>query len=271
MPDRAGDASSDSRPFNQKDVEIDNKFLRVVGYGGPRMQLNKTESNNCHFTGASSGDKSCAPARIQLSVDDPAVSLAGTETAVKRSVDLLLLWWMALGAPWPWAKGAFTAGQHIWIGVKYQLTASGAYMELPPDYLDELATMLKPFAEGKGHVDTRMAHNVACKASRLSAIVPWAGPFVGAFWGALKGAANAASRGDREAPPGRMASRRFASAAMWLRDLISGSKGLAPLRRIVRPFPDGSRPSGDVAIFDASPWGAERFGFETAWSTSSSL
>ena len=34
-----------------------------------------------------------------------------------------------------------------------------------------------------------------------------------------------------------------------------GAEGLAPLRRLVRPAPDGAKPSGDVVIFDASPWG----------------
>ena len=60
-----------------------------------------------------------APGRLQLYVDDPALVAWGTLGQRSLSFSLVVLWWMVLGIPLSWTKGAVYAAQqiHRWIGV----------------------------------------------------------------------------------------------------------------------------------------------------------
>ena len=58
-----------------------------------------------------------AQGRIQLYVDDPIVTITGSEAQRQLSVDILLLWWLCLGVPLAWRKGTLCPATHphTWI------------------------------------------------------------------------------------------------------------------------------------------------------------
>ena len=71
------------------------------------------------------------------------------------SIDLLLLWWLALGVPMAWSKGKVTDAflEYIWIGVVYNALNNGlARLSLPNPFVYRLLTDLVPFCKDKGHV-----------------------------------------------------------------------------------------------------------------------
>ena len=75
-------------------------------------------------------------------------------------------------------------------------------------------------------------------------------------------AEHAAASARPEAPPGRVAIRRFTAAAAWVRALIRGA--VLPLTREVHRRPDLRRlPAAPVHVeFDASLWGGGAILFE---------
>jgi hypothetical protein len=78
---------------------------------------------------------SWGPAAVQVYVDDPAIVVSGSSAQQSTSIDLAILWWLVLGIPLSWRKGAVHAAteQHVWIGVEFRLLRSGvAQMTLPP-------------------------------------------------------------------------------------------------------------------------------------------
>ena len=122
--------------------------------------------------------------RSQLYVDDPALCIAGDKSTVSLATDATLVWWLILGLPLAWDKGAFyeAAATHIWIGVLFTLLPSrDVAMELPELYLKELYTLLEPLSAGKGTVSLKDAERTAGKAGRISHIVPEARPFTWGF------------------------------------------------------------------------------------------
>ncbi|CAK0816832.1 unnamed protein product, partial [Prorocentrum cordatum] len=88
--------------------------------------------------------------RLQLYVDDPARTLAGTEADVQLNADVVLAWWLTLGLGLSWDKGVFTSGHHQWIGIKYDVVDGTAHMSLPREFLDETAVLLQLFARRGG-------------------------------------------------------------------------------------------------------------------------
>ena len=95
------------------------------------------------------------------------------------------------------------------------------------------------------------------KAGRISHVLPHVRPFVTALYGALQGAKQAQQAKARDAPPGRAACKRFQSAAVWMRTLVTGgSEAPLPLYCDVSADPVAS---ADLHLrrieIDASPWG----------------
>jgi len=203
------------------------------------------------------GLQTAAPLRLQLYVDDPIAAVAGSASEVKRAIDILTLWWLVLGVPLAWKKGALSWGEHLWIGVLFTPRAADIVMTLPPAYLHELVELLTPFCRKHGVQPLKTAVKMVGKAGRVSYVVPLAAPFVHGLWGALAAAQRADESNSREAPPGKCCTRRFAQTASWLRALLVGEDlALFPLERIVtHARPRGTDLSSDVVEFDASPWG----------------
>ena len=201
---------------------------------------------------------SAARCHMQVYVDDPAITMAGTVRQRLESVNCLLLFWLCLGVPLAWRKGMLTPGTgHQWIGVRYQVLAPGQVeLTLPAPFLEGLVKLLDMVMR-KGHIPESKAKQLMGKAARVSHIAPESRPWVGALFAAVSGAQAAARAGRREAPPGQLACSRMRPAVRWLLALVRGgdSDVIVPLRRLVfssLPTPD---PQARRIEFDASPWG----------------
>ena len=107
-------------------------------------------------------------------VDDPVLSCIGSEQAAKLSIDLVILWWLLLGIPLSWKKGAIYSHEqeHRWIGIIYSLVDDGARMRLPPDFVQELLVLLKPLRQARGFVKIAELDVVVGKAARVAFVVP---------------------------------------------------------------------------------------------------
>ena len=165
-----------------------------------------------------------------------------------------------MGLPLAWKKGKLyqKSDEHVWIGVLYKVLGDSLVsMEIPTEYLRDLAVMLRPLAQGVGHFPLDEARKIVGKAGRIAQIIPEARPFTGALWGAFSGAWEADKSGKKEAPPHEAAIWRFSMAAKWLLQLIASDGHIFPLRRLVSHKPAVVATINDIVIqFDASPWGA---------------
>ncbi|CAK0789336.1 unnamed protein product, partial [Prorocentrum cordatum] len=203
---------------------------RVLGFGGKANPLVHGRVGSL-LARSAQAMLSASEGRLQLYVDDPASTLAGSDEGIHCNLDTVLGWWLALGLGLAWRKGVFTLGAHVWVGIQFELRGAVAYMALmtlPPEFL---------------------------KVSRIAQVVQEAYPFAASFWAALVAAEQAAASARPEAPPGRVAIRRFAAAAAaWVRALIRGA--VLPLAREVHHRPDLRRlPAALVHVeFDAPPW-----------------
>ena len=198
--------------------------------------------------------------RAQLYVDDPALTARGTPQEIELAFDLVLLWWMALGIPLAWAKGAVTTNkaEHDWIGVRYRLVKPGeAEMALPTKYLEDLLEVLEPFCHLQGQASLKDAEKMVGKASRVAQVIPAARPFVSGLWAALTATRLDAQSGENKSKGAKVATRRFCTSARWFRALVQGeSDALLPLRRrVLASKPAKATTSGWVAQFDASTTG----------------
>jgi hypothetical protein len=93
-----------------------------------------------------------ASGRLQLYVDDPVVSVKATEEEAQKALDLVILWWLALGIPLSWKKGSFSraSDSHRWIGIDYTLVTEGAIMRLPDSFVLELRALIEPLYRPTG-------------------------------------------------------------------------------------------------------------------------
>ena len=255
-----------NRPPLEQDEPEQGTFVvwQVLGFGGrPNPLVYSRVASFAMRTAQALFPEKCstrARGRGQLYVDDPIVVLTGSEAEIVAALDVWLLWMLVLGVPLAWKKGSLTWGNepHDWIGVVFRPAAPGeVWMELPKAYLDELLVLLEPFCKMHGHVAAKDAEKLVGKAGRVAHIIPTARPFVASLWGALSAARRANNSTKKEAPPGRLACRRFAVGAAWLRALISGDETLdLPLRRsVLAQRPRRAKMSEWVIQFDASPWG----------------
>jgi len=222
----------------------------VLGFGGKPNPLvfsrvasfaARTAQGLLRPTPQAQGHPRASPGRVQLYVDDPTVSVAGTARSNALAIDLVALWWLSLGIPLAWRNGSWSDNLHRWIGADFVHRAAGqefvAVVSVPPAFAEELLQMLRPIARGRGCTADAALEVILGKAGRLAYILPATRPFVAALWGARAGSTSANSeRKRREAPPGQHANKRFASAARWLCTLLSPpgpADALLPLETVV--------------------------------------
>ena len=117
---------------------------------------------------------------------------------------------------------------HTWIGVSFIVREPGvATLSLPPDFLKAVLELAEHFASPTTTTATlRQAQELCGKAGRITQVVPSTRPFLAGLYGALAGSLNAARLRGREAPPGRVATRRYRHCAEWLVALLSDRPGL---------------------------------------------
>ena len=243
---------------------------RVLGFGGRPNPLifarcgsflARTTQGLLRTSPASTlGLGSAAPGRLQLYVDDPVLTLVGSDRQRELAMDLVILYWLILGVPLSWSKGVVTSGGHLWIGAWFSVVAPGhAEAHLPHDFCAALFKELEVLAAGRGTTRKSCVLKMLGRCGRVAYIVPSARPFVNGLWGAFSAACQAASRSHRpEAPPGKLACVRFAWAASWLRELLRPGTQLQlfPLTHVytVKEVPIDT--ASAQVFFDASPWGA---------------
>ena len=265
------EAISRQRPPLRPDEPQSGKCLvwRVLGFGGKPKPL--VHSRVASFAARTAQALLGVPnrrvqkgtgarGRLQMYVDDPVLSVSGSDQAVNKAIDSVILWWLVLGVPLSWKKGILVEAEqkHTWIGVDFVLRKGGlSAMTLPDKFAKELADQLGPFCSLKGHSSRKEAEVIVGRVARVAHVIAEARPFSAALWTALTESDRAHRAGQREAPPGRVAHRRFAFGARWVKALLEGSPD-APflLEREVRA--DGPRPaslSSWSLATDASPWG----------------
>ena len=193
-------------------------------------------------------------ARLQMYVDDPALTAAGAREETDEVFDAAILLWTVLGIPLSSTKGEVSEDEHTWIGIRYKKDGMDVLMEVPPEYAGSVATALGPMAKRTGVISLAQAQQAVGKAGRVAQVVPEARPFAGSLWSALADARRVAASGRREAPPGTVPCVRFAAAAAWFLALLRGA--VMPLSRRVTAETDVPLTAGPLVItFDASPWG----------------
>jgi hypothetical protein len=258
---------------------------RVLGFGGRPNPLVYSRAASFAMRSAQalagSPNRSCQHAllsqcRGQLYVDDPVWTHAGTPAQNKRTTDLLLTWWLVLGLPLAWKKGTWVpeAAKHAWIGVEFTPSSPGrCIMACPDAFVASVVEDLLLFAGKSKTAPRAAAERLVGRVGRLSQIVPTTRPFAGALFAARTAAFNAVSQ---EAPPGKVAVKRFRTAATWFLTLLRDAS-FEPiiLSRIVWAHtPEVSVASPWSLEFDASPWGGgavlyeggkPREWFHTAW------
>ena len=106
--------------------------------------------------------------KLQLYVDDPALSLLGTRGWALTEGSIPILWWLVLGLKLSWSKGYFGDGPHEWIGVRYDIGTNGPTMELPRSYLEKTLEQLKPLCASRGSIPVRQVQSALGKAARIA-------------------------------------------------------------------------------------------------------
>ena len=236
----------------------------VLGFGGkPNPLLFARFASFAMRTGQCVANKVCKKSGVvhsQVYVDDPALTVVGPPKQYQHALDCILIWWLLLGLPLSWKKGHYydNGQKHVWIGVEFSIREDGAaVMELPKKYLEEVSVLLEPLVAGTGSIPLNEALCTVGKAGRISQIVKEVRPFTGALYAAYTVAVRQDLIGPRQAPKRHAPCARFATAAQWLKLLISGEDNeIFPLRQVVSHL---SRPRAtmmDVVMqVDASPWG----------------
>ncbi|CAK0906332.1 unnamed protein product, partial [Prorocentrum cordatum] len=165
---------------------------RVLGFGGKSNPL-----VYCRFASAvarsSQGLVPASCGRLQLRVDDPAFSFAGTGADAQLNADVVLAWWLALGLGLAWSKGIFASGPHRWIGIDFEVTDGVTHMSIPAEFLEETMSLLEVFAQRGGVAPMSKARSLVGKAARIAQVVPDATPFAGSLSAALAAAESAAN------------------------------------------------------------------------------
>ena len=223
---------------------------------------------------------SMAQGRLQLYVDDPALVLEGSLSQQHEALDIFVLWLMVLGVPLSWPKGSFSqaATPHTWIGVDFHVATPGvAVLQVPKSFAESLLTLVRRFADpARRLASLQEAEELCGKGGRLAQVIPEARPFIAGFYAALAGSKRASAAGAREAPPSKVATRRFRSSALWVAALLEGaSSAKFPLEHRILATAPVFDPTVRRIEFDASTTGGAAILFEhgsaqefwtTAWS-----
>ena len=248
------------------DEPVSGTFLvwRVLGFGGhsnpltySRVACFAARSGQALLMTTASPSSPVAQGRIQLYVDDPVVTLEGPLDAQRAAVDLLCLWWLVLGIPLSWSKGTFGPGRlpHEWIGVRFWSRSRGtATLSVPQQFVNSLLQVAQVFVSSSPRTASLAdAHSLCGKAGRLAQVVPAAKPFVTQLFAALAASLRSHHLGLREAPPKRVAKKRFRLAASWIVGLLSGDP--FPLEHTISLSSLQVDRHTRRVEFDASPWG----------------
>ena len=210
---------------------------------------------------------SWAPGRGQLYVDDPAIVAWGAPETRGISFSLAILWWLVLGVPLSWKKGAVYGGTvpHTWIGVDFCCPSPGVgRMWLPRPFVIELIRLCKAFLS-VNFLPVGSADALVGRAGRVAHVLDHTRPWVSSLYRALAESLRALEARAREAPPKMVACRRFRHGARQLLRVLRFNDRHAPVPNskdilaTTLPPPD---PATHRMEIDASPWGGGGILFE---------
>ena len=256
---------------------------RVLGFGGSPNPLVFARAASFAARSAQAlvrvdfdsalGHSGAGPARLQLYVDDPAVTVAGTPDQREMTLDIMVLWWLCLGLPLAWAKGLFTVGLHRWIGANYLIhrtkdaeetlreilgeTKTYVTVEVPQDFIDKMLADLALIFENVT-LNEATVDRVLGRGGRLAYLVPHVKPYVTMLWAAKSASDRHHAQQHKRVTGRRYPAQRFRHAASWIQTLLRPPPGQAwlPLEHVVTekeiPIEIHIAP---VIEFDASPWG----------------
>ena len=127
-------------------------------------------------------------------------------------------------------------------------------MALPAAFLESLLEVARRFVDRSSRTASlKDAHLLCGKAGRLAQVIPCAKPFVTQLFASLAGSLRASHLGLREAPPKKVAKRRYRLAASWIVSLLAGHP--FPLEHTFHISPVLINRQEARVEFDASPWG----------------
>ena len=214
------------------------------------------------WEGSSTASDRWAPGRLQVYVDDPSLVAWGPSDRRAVTFSLVTLWWLVLGIPLSWSKGALHRGidAYLWIGVLFSTPAPGvARMSLPRKFVDALITLCRAFLENR-KLPMASADALVGKAGRVVYVLPHTRPFVTTLYAALAASCRARAAGAREAGPQAVACRRFRFGARMLCRIFGFTDRRAPIpqcRDVFAVTPEPPNPTRRRIEVDASPWGGE--------------
>ena len=127
-------------------------------------------------------------------------------------------------------------------------------MTIPNQLREVLLALALKFVDSKHKTASlKEAYSLCGRAGRLAQGVPEVTPFVGQLYAALAGSLHSHHIGLREAPPARVATRRYRLAASWLCSLLKDE--LFSLSHTLR-LNSSLIPIASWRVeFDASLWG----------------
>ena len=129
-----------------------------------------------------------------------------------------------------------------------------ATLSLPEAFVAALLILVRTFSRGTARTASLADAYALCgRAGRVAQVVPEARPFISALYAALAASLRSHHAGLREAPPRRVAIRRFRSAALWLEALLQDVP--FRLQHTIYAIPPKVALSRMRVEFDASPWG----------------
>ena len=130
-------------------------------------------------------------------------------------------------------------------------------MKIPQAFVDSVIADLDQFLGQEKSLPMHVAERLVGRAGRIAQIVPSARPFAAALYAAQTAAKRSGDSLQPEAPPGRVAVRRFSVVSAWFKALLH-DPGLAPvlIQRVVDPHGETQIPMANATIeFDGCPWG----------------
>ena len=126
--------------------------------------------------------------RVQVFVDDPAITIRGPPGTRSWLLACLLLFWSCLGFVFNWSK-ARRGCSVPWIGAQLSLEQRsgswGVLATLAPSKAQELLANVEALHGAKGMVDIQLVKRLAGQLSWASGLFPWIRSFNVMLWGAI--------------------------------------------------------------------------------------
>ena len=194
-------------------------------------------------------------ARIQIFVDDPIVSIAGSQRERTWTAAVVFLCWAMLGAKLAWHKASF-GHRTLWTGAEYSAEADGILVAIDAARIEKLLEAIGEARSARGLI--KDLQKLAGQMSWVAGIAPRIRPFVAHLWAAIYSEEAQRAKVDegrssaRKRPKGAVFLRRVDYALEWLEAFAKGERGGLQRRHLLR---DRTQEVGSYIRTDASTTG----------------